>query len=144
MKQLHGSERGHAVIEAALLMPWILFLFAGTVDFGFFGYALVNTQNAARVAAVQTSADSTSAGNSTLACTYVLAEMQSMSNLAGVTSCGSLPLKVTATSLPGSSSADGAAASQVSVTYQSPLLIPLPWMMGKLTLTRAVQMRLRS
>src|SRR5437868_11738001 len=60
---LAGNERGHAVVEAALFMPWLAFLFIGAVDFGFYGYALINTQNAARVAVMQTSAKSTSAGS---------------------------------------------------------------------------------
>jgi len=107
MKHSQKNQRGHAIIEAALFMPWVFFLFAGVLDFGFYGYALINAQNAARTAAMQTSATSASAGNSTMACTYVLAEMQSMSNLGGVTSCNSLPLKVTATSVSGASSADG-------------------------------------
>src|SRR5438128_767679 len=44
-------QDGHAVIEIALLAPWIFFLFAGTLDMGFYLSALIATQNAARVAA---------------------------------------------------------------------------------------------
>lgn len=42
-------NRGHAVIEVALLSPWIFFLFVGTLDMGFYTHALIATQNAARV-----------------------------------------------------------------------------------------------
>lgn len=143
MRHSHRNQCGHAVIEAALLMPWVFFLFAGALDFGFYGYALINTQNAARVAAMQTSATWTTAGNSTLACTYVLNEMQSVSNLQSVTSCDALPIKVTATAVSGASSADGAKATQVSVTYQSPQLIPFPGVTGKMTVTRTAQIRVR-
>jgi len=46
MKQLLRDKRGHGVMEATLLVPWILLLFAGTADFGAYGYALIHTQNA--------------------------------------------------------------------------------------------------
>jgi Flp pilus assembly protein TadG len=49
------DERGHAMLEAALLLPWVLFLFVGAFDLGFYNYALISTQNAARVAAWYTS-----------------------------------------------------------------------------------------
>src|SRR5947207_14797502 len=49
------KERGHAVIEVSLMAPWIFFLFMGTLDFGFYSYAIIATQNAARVAVMQTS-----------------------------------------------------------------------------------------
>ena len=53
----------------------------------------------------------------------------------------SLPLIVSASLVP--VGADGAAASSVSVTYQSPQLIPIPGLMGRLTVTRTAQMRVR-
>lgn len=137
------NERGHAVIEISFFLPWIVFLFVGALDFGSCGYALINVQNAARVAAIQTSASSSSAGSSTLACTYVLSEMKSMPNVGGLTSCDSAPLVVTAASVSGASSADGATASSVSVTYTTSQFIPFPGMIGKLTITRKSQMRVK-
>ena len=136
-------QRGHAVLEISFFLPWIIFLFTGALDCGFYSYALINTENAARVAVMQTSTSAVVAGNSTVACTYVLAEMQSMSNLGGLSSCGSSPLVVTATSVSGASSADGAAASKVSVTYTTSQLIPFPGMAGTLTITRTAQMRVK-
>ena len=47
------------------MAPWIFFLFMGTLDFGFYAYAIIATQNAARVAVMQTSLNSTTAANST-------------------------------------------------------------------------------
>ena len=139
--QLKGRS-GHAVIEVALLLPWVIFLFAGTLDMGFYLHALIATQNAARVAAEYTSSDSGYAADSTGACRYARAEMNTLPNLSGVANCNSLPLIVTATSVP--SGADGAAASSVSVTYQTNMMFPIPGLMGRLTVTRTVQMRVRS
>ncbi len=136
-----SGERGHAVLEAALLMPWVLFLFVGAFDLGFYNYSLIATQSAARVAAMYTSQSKTTAADSTTACTYALAEMKSLPNIGTtVTSCGSSPLVVTASQVTG---VDGAEASQVSVVYTTPTLIPLPGALpAQYTFNRVVQMRL--
>ena len=136
-----SHSRGHAVVEVSLLAPWIFFLFAGVLDLGFYAYALISAENAARVAVEYTSASSTTAVDTTGACNYVLGEMNSMSNIRGLSSCGALPLQVTATKVTG---ADGAQAASVSVTYQTALMIPIPGLLGQFTVTRTRQMRLRS
>ena len=134
-----GGDQGHAVLEVALLAPWIFFLFIGVVDVGFYSYALICTQNAARVAATYTSSSPSLAGNSDGACQAALGEMKSMSNVRSLTSCGSYPLIVTATSETG---VDGDPASTVSVTYQSDQMIPIPGLLnGRLSVTRKAQMR---
>ncbi len=131
---------GHAVLEVALLSPWIFFLFVGTFDVGMYVYALICAQNAARVAAVYTSSNSTLAADSSGACQYVLNEMNAMHNVRSLSTCGSLPVIVNATSVTG---ADGASASSVSVTYQTDQFIPMPGLMGRFTFTRIAQMRIR-
>src|SRR3984957_15436190 len=45
-------EAGSSIVEVALLAPWIFFLFVGIFDFGFYAYAAICTQNAARVVAL--------------------------------------------------------------------------------------------
>jgi hypothetical protein len=60
-------DRGHAVVEISLLAPWILFLFVGTLDLGFYSYALICTQKAARVAVTHTSSRSATAADSAIA-----------------------------------------------------------------------------
>src|SRR5262245_53239152 len=112
------AQRGTAMLEMAFYLPWIFFAFIGAVDWGFFAYALVSVENAARVGAMYTSASSTYAADSSGACTVVLNELRTLPNIgASVTSCGgSNPVSVTATQVTGP---DGAAASQVSVTYTS-------------------------
>lgn len=134
--------RGHAVIEAALLLPCLVFLFVGAFDMGCYCYAMIGVENAARVAAEYTATSSYTASDSGTACTLARNELASVPNLGGVSSCGSLPLKVNATAINGT---DGWPASQVSVQYQSNWFIPIPGLLtGRLNITRVAQMRLRS
>src|ERR1035441_6069459 len=97
-RSLPARERGHAVLETALMLPWVLFLFVGAFDFGFYNYALISTENAARVAAWYTSQTATTATDATTACTYALAELSALPNVgAGMTTCNAAPVVVTAT-----------------------------------------------
>src|SRR5262245_27392153 len=139
-RKRRASQQGHAVVETALLAPWIFLLFAGTFDMGMYGYALISTENAARAAAVYTSSSTTKAADTTRAVQYALAEMSALPNVSGVTTCSSYPVIVNAEAATG---IDSAAASNVSVTYRTPQLIPIPGLMGRLTVTRRIQMRCR-
>ena len=137
-----NRTRGHAVIEAALLMPCLVFLFVGTFDMGFYCYDLISVENAARVAAEYTATSSFTANDSTTACSLALKELVNIPNLSSVSSCGALPLKVSASAV---TAADGSPASQVSVQYQSSSYIPIPGLLtSRLTITRVAEMRLRS
>ena len=134
-----AGERGHAVIEVSLLGPWILFLFMGVFDFGFYSYAIIATQNAARIAALHTSSSLESAADQSGACYYGMGEMRTLPNIgSSLNSCSSLPVVITAQSVTG---ADGAPATRVTVTYQTVPLFPIPGLTGRLTLTRVVEMR---
>jgi len=134
--------RGQAIIEATLLIPCLVFLFVGTFDMGFYCYDLITVENAVRVAAEYTATSSFTASDSATACSLALKELANIPNLSSVSSCGSLPLKVNASAV---TAADGSAASQVSVQYQSSLYIPIPGLLtGRLTITRVAEMRLRS
>ncbi|HTT62768.1 MAG TPA: TadE family protein [Bryobacteraceae bacterium] len=141
VRNVPRRERGHAMLELALLLPWVFFLFAGAFDLGFYNYALISTQNAARVAAWYTSQTKTTATDAATACTYALAELQALPNVGtSVKNCNASPVVVTATQVTG---ADGAEASSVSVSYTSPKLIPIPGALaGRFTFDRIVQMRL--
>ena len=138
-----GSNRraGNSIIEFSLMAPWILFLFAGAFDWGFYAYALISVQNATRVAAQYSSLNSTTAIDSATACSYVLSELKGEPNIGTtVTSCGALPLIVTATSITGP---DSAPAAQVQVTYRTVQLVPIPGLLaGQFTLVRTVVMRI--
>lgn len=148
------SRSGHSVVELALFLPWVLFLFIGAFDWGFYSWALVSTQDAARVAAMYTSSNLGTAADSAGACNYARAELAYAPNIAanplinsttppsGGSACSSLPLTVVASSVTGP---DGSPASQVSVTYQTPTLVPIPGILpGQITITRVVEMRLRT
>ena len=141
-----------------MLLPWALFLFIGAFDWGFFAWDLIATENAARVAAMYTSSNAGTVSDSAGACAYALAQLAYAPNVAsnprinsstplpvGVgtgATCNSAPVTVVATSLTGP---DGSPASQVSVTYQTPLLIPIPGVLpNQVNITRVVKMRRRT
>jgi Flp pilus assembly protein TadG len=129
-------------MEAALVMPWLVFLFVGTFDMGFYCYDLISVENAARIAVEYTATSSFTANNAGTACTLALNELTNIPNLSGVSTCNSLPLKVSASAVTGQ---DGYPASQVSVQYQSALFIPIPGLLtGTLNINRVAQMRLKS
>src|SRR5438105_35263 len=95
-------QRGSAFVEFLLLFPMLFFLFVGAVDMGFYCYALIAVENAARVAALYTSSQSALAASSTRACQYVQTELAKMPNNSQFnSSCSALPLKVTAVSITG-------------------------------------------
>jgi Flp pilus assembly protein TadG len=134
-------RRGGALIELTLLSPWVFFLFIGIVDLGFFSYALISVENAARIGAEYTSANTTTVADQAGACTKVLAELANLPNVAGLSSCSATPLTVTAAAVTGP---DGKPATSVSISYQSISLIPIPGLLqSQLNVTRNVQMRVR-
>ena len=143
----NSSRRGSSIIEFSLIFPWYVFLFVGTIDSGFFAYALIATQNAARAAAVYCSSSTSAAIDSVTACTYATDQLRGMTNI-GVSysaGCAGSPLTVTAALLNSASSpqrAAGSPATQVTVTYVTPQLIPIPGIFpGQLTITRSVEIR---
>jgi Flp pilus assembly protein TadG len=134
------QSRGQAVLEVALLAPWVFFLFAGALDMGFYSYALISSQEAARAAVEYTSRTSAAAADSAGACQYALVQMNGMSNVRSLSTCSSAPLVVTAKQV---TDGDGFSASSVSVTYTSNTLVPIPGVSGQLVITRTAQMMLR-
>lgn len=150
-----AGRRGHSVIELTLLLPWFLFLFVGAFDWGFFAWALISTENAARVAATYTSSNTGTVADSSGACAFAMAQLAYAPNVgsnpginstngigSGSSACTGSPVTVTASSVTGP---DGSPASQVSVTYRTPVLVPIPGLLsGQVNITRVVQMRVRS
>jgi Flp pilus assembly protein TadG len=144
-------RRGNALIEFSLLMPWLVFLFTGTFDFGFYSYSLISVENAARAAALHTSGNSSTAADQAGACSIAIQELSGLPNVGSSfsSSCGASPIRVSATYCDGttactgsSTSADGQPASFVTVTYQLPPMFHLP-LSGLQSITRTVEMRLR-
>jgi len=143
--------KGNSIVEFSLLLPWFIFLFTGIFDFGFYSYALIGVENAARVAVLHTAATTATAGDQSGACALAAQELTGLPNV-GPTytgSCNSNPITVTSTYCDNSTpctgtskSVDGGPATFVSVTYQMPPLfrIPIP---GVTSITRTAEMRLR-
>lgn len=134
-------ERGQSIIETALLAPWIFILFMGIVDFGFYGYALIATENAARVAALYTAQGA--AADQAGACIHAANELRMLPNFTSFQpGCPvNSPLFVDAAEVPPASSPDGEEGTRVTVTYQSIPLFPIPGLTGLLNITRIVEMR---
>jgi len=138
------NRRGTAVVEVALLMPWIAFLFVGVFDFGFYSYAAIATQNAARAAAIQL------ASGATNSCAAALAELRMLPNTTGLTTCTAAPVQVSDLTLTNATTPPCADCSlnttatsrQATVTYQSIPLVPIPGILtGRLSLTRIAEVR---
>jgi Flp pilus assembly protein TadG len=147
MNKRRKNQRGGSALEMALMLPWYLFLFVGTFDWGYYAHALISTESAARVAAIYTSQSSAKAADQADACILANEELRVATNISssGTPTCASSPLIVTAASLTGSSTPDNTAASQVSVTYTTVSLIPIPFLLPKkATFYRVITMRLRS
>jgi Flp pilus assembly protein TadG len=137
---------GQAVIEVTLLVPWIVFSFVAAFNFGIFAYALISTENAARSGALYASQSLAVAQGGSVAtqvCTYALGELGDAPGMSGVANCASAPLTVTVT--PKTPGAGNMNTVQVSVTYKTMQLIPLPGLMaGSLSITRTVEMPIRN
>jgi Flp pilus assembly protein TadG len=163
---MRRRKHGSAVVEMALMMPWLLFLFVGILDFGFYSYAAICTQSAARAAALWTSINTASQTNA-IACSAALGELNGLPNMVSVTTCATsaggvtnaLPaaawvVALSCTSSPQcadcvSSPACGIDAppkpqsSQAWVTYRTLPMIPIPGvLMSRMTLTRSAEVRL--
>jgi Flp pilus assembly protein TadG len=143
-------DRGNSIIEFAMFMPWLIFIFVGALDWGFYAYSLIATEAAARTGALYTSTGSSTVTDATTACTYALDHLRYMPNVGdNKTTCASgsavnlsAPIGVSATSITGP---DGATAAQLSVTYLTPIFIPIPGLLpGQVTITRTSTMKVRS
>jgi Flp pilus assembly protein TadG len=145
MNKRRKRQRGGSALEMALMLPWYLFLFVGTFDWGCYAHALISTENAARVAALYTSQSAAKAADQADACILANEELRISPNIAnsGTPTCNASPIVVTAVSV--ANGADNLPASQVTVTYTTVSLIPIPFVLAKqASFSRVVQMRLRS
>ena len=135
------GRRGSSLVELTLISPWLLFLFVGVVDVGFFTYSLIAVENAARIAAEFTSKNAAVAGSYSAACIKVRNELEMLPGVASLTDCSNSTLTVTADAVNGP---DLKPATSVSVTYRGVNLIPIPGLLtGRLTFTRNVKMRVK-
>lgn len=174
------GTRGQAMVEVALLSPWIFFLFIGVMDTGFFCYTAICVENAARAAAVRTAAsqEQVSVTANDFACQAAWNELSNLPNVyqaTPVSTCAGLPAGVTVVTktlcgsatvnivgcvagstcsdcdgtpwdkypVPKAAQVSKAASSQVTVTYTSVPLVPVPGIFpSKYTLTRIAEARI--
>jgi Flp pilus assembly protein TadG len=152
MNNRRKRQRGGSALEMALLLPWYFFLFVGTFDWGFYAHALISTEAAARTAVLYTSQSAAKASDQAGACILANEEMRIVPNISNTdaTTCNASPLIVTAVQAgPGGSGVATpdltSSASQVTVSYTTLSLIPIPFVLtNKATFVRVVMMRLRS
>ena len=141
------SRRGNAIIEFSLMVPWIFFLFVGALDFGFYAYALISVQNAARAAALQIAAVSENYNQALadptpielgVACPTVRDELLRMPNFRNLpTDCSARPLDVAVSAFTGPNAEQGV---RVTVGYDTVPLIPIPGVLtGQLHITREAE-----
>ena len=138
------SAKGHAVVEVALIAPWIFFLFIATLDFGFYIYWLMAVTNASRTAALHASINGVSQAT---ACNEVLNEMRGVlgweaANAAAT--CNAPPLTVTVTPLDSTTtplSADASSSVVVSVQWETVPMIWVPGIDNQFTIRRDSEMR---
>jgi Flp pilus assembly protein TadG len=142
------KQRGGSALEMALMLPWYIFLFVGTYDWGYYAHGLISTESAARVAALYTSQSAGEASDQATACILANEELRIEPNVSGsgTPTCGASPVIVTATELTGSSTPDQAGtATKITVQYTTVGLIPIPGVLeSSATFYRVVTLRTRS
>jgi Flp pilus assembly protein TadG len=146
------------------MAPWIFFLFVGILDVGFYCYALIAVQNAARVAAIAVSGSQLTAADiayaNTYACAAAVKELEMMPNMVGVTTCSgdgntltqALPIAVATRYCPGGVVTPAGATMpacsgtdpywEADVKYQTVPLIPIPGLLtNQLDIIRNTQVK---
>jgi Flp pilus assembly protein TadG len=124
---MRTSAKGSSSIEFALIVPWFVFLFIGILDLGFYNYALITAQSAARTAVLFTSSSTSASTQSALACSYVYDQLTSNINLSTATTCSS-PSPITLTTAV-KTGPDGNSASTVTIQFATATMVPIPGLM---------------
>jgi Flp pilus assembly protein TadG len=125
------------------MCPWLLLLFAGLIDVGYYNYAAISTQSAASVAALHTSSDAQLASDSAGACTHALKELAALPEMGGVTGCSDFPVKVTAVATPDPCATGQPCESAVTVSFRTVPLFRIPGLMDRLNISRTATMRVQ-
>jgi len=168
-----SGRSGSAILETAFMVPWLFFLFVGVLDLGFYCYAAICTENAARVAAQAASTDNFSAADNAGACVAALPEMKGLPNAytltcptptlaSGITNANPVAVCTVLLSNAGANPCEPtwsaaaqkcadcvatptATSAQVAVTYQTLPMVPIPGLlMGRIKITRVAEMRVRN
>jgi Flp pilus assembly protein TadG len=129
--QAGRPRRGAAIVELAVLLPLLVFLFLIAIDFGRIFYCSLTVENCARNGALYASG----VANSQMP----YADIQSATLADG----GNLspPLQKENVAVTNGTDADGNPVVKVTVTYTFQSLTSFPGIPASMTFTRAAQMR---
>ncbi len=89
------SERGATAIEFALILPLLLLLIIGLVDFGRMGFVQVSVTSASREGARLSSLDSTGTGTTATIASYVQTAAPNAAKVSQLDGAGTLTVSVT-------------------------------------------------
>jgi Flp pilus assembly protein TadG len=132
------NRRGGAFVEFIFTFPMLFFMLLGAFDLGFYCYALITVQDAARMVALYASSEIGN-GDYSGACQYLLQNLNKLPN--APQSCSGT---LTITSV---NRADGDSIGsdvKVTVSYPTLQLVPFLGIPGQLTINRTVEARMRS
>ncbi|MEZ0265435.1 MAG: TadE/TadG family type IV pilus assembly protein [Phycisphaerae bacterium] len=130
-----GRRPGGSVLEMALVLPVLLYLAFGTVEYGYYFYVKHNVQSAAREGARAAIVPSATAGDVTTAVQNVMtaAGLQSTGYTVTVTDTAGTTLNVT------TAAAGTAIKVNVQLTWGSVGVHPLPTALGGINTTKLVR-----
>jgi Flp pilus assembly protein TadG len=143
------ARAGNAMVEFALVAPLLFGMGLVVFDSGMYVYSFISVQSAARSAAVRNSGSTETATDQATACSMATNQLQGLPSIGSAGLCTAAPLVVTSVLCGASScgsatsSADGAAASLVTVKYTVPFVFGIP-LVGPPVIAAASQMKLRS
>jgi Flp pilus assembly protein TadG len=133
-----AQRRGASAVEFALILPLLITIVLGCVDFGRFAYYYIAVTNGARVGAGFASVNPVTS----VTMPWWVAKIKD----AVVEEMGAafVPEQITVVSPPPIPEPQGQGQKRVSVTVSYPFqtLVPWPWLPNSMTLTRTVVMRL--
>jgi len=130
-RRLH-SGRGQSLVELSLILPVLLILALGVVDYGRVYFEYVSITNAARTGAAYASTDADTAADLTGIRAAALDDLGSLPNGSGDSA------EVTATT---GADANGDAYTSVTVRKEFDTLLPWPLLPSGFDIERTVQMR---
>jgi Flp pilus assembly protein TadG len=121
-------------VEFALILPLLVTLVLGCVDFGRFAYTYIAVTNAARVGAGVGSV------NPVTSSTWSIWAERVRQAVVGEMGAAFDPSKISIPSLTVTSQSDGQKRVRVQVSYPFVTFVTWPFLPNNLTLTRAVEM----
>jgi hypothetical protein len=131
-----ARRRGTSAVEFALILPLLITIVLGCVDFGRFAYTYIAVTNGARVGAGFASVNPVTS----VTMPWWVAEIKA--SVVEEMGAAFLPGKITVISPPPVAEPQGRKRVIVTVSYPFETLVPWPLLPQDVTLTRKVEMRL--